>query len=499
MGNHEFDQGYDDLVNRVMAPYDATTNPWVAPTGSTSAPTCKLEPTGCRRSPPTWIKDFGGVAGRLRRRGDRGPAVAGLAAGIAGSGHRHRRRGQRRPPTSSRPTVPTSSSCSSTRVRRPPRCAVGHRPEQPPSARSSTASTPTSTRSSPVTRTWPTTTRSRCPLGDRGTGGHRAVRWSRPASTARTSTSWSSPSTASRRGRRSQASCRMARRRWRSRPPRRFVANYPADPAVTGDRRRRRRQGRRARRGGARQDRRTVQPGQAHQRHHREPRWRVDARQPGRRGPALGDRAPSRRRQIAFMNPGGLRADMVGNRHGWRTRATLTYKQAAIVQPFANTLVNMDLTGAQIKTVLEQQWQPTPAAVRRGRSCGSASRRASPTPTTRPAAEGDRITACGSTASPIDPAHDLLGDGQLVPGLRRRQLPAPSPTAPASRTPARSTCRRWSTTWPSSPTPCGDARCRWTTRSARSGVDFPASAPASYAAGGHGRVRPLVAGDDRSG
>ena len=27
------------------------------------------------------------------------------------------------------------------------------------------------------------------------------------------------------------------------------------------------------------------------------------------------------------------------------------------MQPFANTLVNMDLTGAQIKTVLEQQWQ----------------------------------------------------------------------------------------------------------------------------------------------
>ena len=27
VGNHEFDAGYDDLVNRIMAPYDATTNP----------------------------------------------------------------------------------------------------------------------------------------------------------------------------------------------------------------------------------------------------------------------------------------------------------------------------------------------------------------------------------------------------------------------------------------------------------------------------------------
>ena len=41
---------------------------------------------------------------------------------------------------------------------------------------------------------------------------------------------------------------------------------------------------------------------------------------------------------------------------------TLTYKQAANVQPFANTLVNMKLTGAQIKAALEQQWQPAGAA-----------------------------------------------------------------------------------------------------------------------------------------
>jgi 5'-nucleotidase len=55
--------------------------------------------------------------------------------------------------------------------------------------------------------------------------------------------------------------------------------------------------------------------------------------------------------QIAFMNPGGLRADMTG--------PSVTYKQAAQVQPFANTLINMDLTGAQIETILEQQWQRT--------------------------------------------------------------------------------------------------------------------------------------------
>ncbi|TDN93115.1 bifunctional UDP-sugar hydrolase/5'-nucleotidase [Microbacterium sp. BK668] len=60
--------------------------------------------------------------------------------------------------------------------------------------------------------------------------------------------------------------------------------------------------------------------------------------------------------QIAFMNPGGMRQDMTGTALADGTRE-LTYRQAAVVQPFANTLVNMRLTGAQIKTVLEQQWQ----------------------------------------------------------------------------------------------------------------------------------------------
>ncbi len=59
--------------------------------------------------------------------------------------------------------------------------------------------------------------------------------------------------------------------------------------------------------------------------------------------------------QIAFMNPGGLRADMASAAGEYPS--TLTFRQAANVQPFANTLVNMDLTGAQIESVLEEQWQ----------------------------------------------------------------------------------------------------------------------------------------------
>jgi 5'-nucleotidase len=67
--------------------------------------------------------------------------------------------------------------------------------------------------------------------------------------------------------------------------------------------------------------------------------------------------------QIALMNPGGLRADLsyassgVGDPDG-----NVTYQEAASVQPFANTLVTMKLTGAQLKSVLEEQWQPAAAS-----------------------------------------------------------------------------------------------------------------------------------------
>lgn len=96
--------------------------------------------------------------------------------------------------------------------------------------------------------------------------------------------------------------------------------------------------------------------------------------------------------QIAFMNPGGLRQDMIGNNAGGYP-AVLTYKQAAVVQPFANTLINMDMTGSQIKTVLEQQWQrdaggniPSRPFLRLGTSSGFRYTY----DVTRP--EGDRIT-----------------------------------------------------------------------------------------------------------
>jgi 5'-nucleotidase len=51
---------------------------------------------------------------------------------------------------------------------------------------------------------------------------------------------------------------------------------------------------------------------------------------------------------IAFTNPGGLRADLPAG--------DVTYAQVFAAQPFGNTLVTVTLTGAQLTAVLEQQW-----------------------------------------------------------------------------------------------------------------------------------------------
>ena len=52
--------------------------------------------------------------------------------------------------------------------------------------------------------------------------------------------------------------------------------------------------------------------------------------------------------QFAFMNPGGIRADL--------DAGEVTFGDLFTIQPFANTLVRLDMTGAQIVKVLEQQW-----------------------------------------------------------------------------------------------------------------------------------------------
>lgn len=57
--------------------------------------------------------------------------------------------------------------------------------------------------------------------------------------------------------------------------------------------------------------------------------------------------------QIGFMNNGGIRKDLETSDGGFSTH----FGHAQAVLPFGNTLVVMDLTGAQLRRLLEQQWQ----------------------------------------------------------------------------------------------------------------------------------------------
>lgn len=105
---------------------------------------------------------------------------------------------------------------------------------------------------------------------------------------------------------------------------------------------------------------------------------------------------------IGFMNPGGLRADLLGLDG---TPREVTYRQAANAQPFANTLVTMNLTGAQIKALLEQQWQrdadgniPSRPFLRLGTSDGFVSTFDASKP------EGSRITGMWLNSQPINPS-----------------------------------------------------------------------------------------------
>jgi 5'-nucleotidase len=65
--------------------------------------------------------------------------------------------------------------------------------------------------------------------------------------------------------------------------------------------------------------------------------------------------------KIAFMNPGGIRADLVWAQiSGGEAPGEVTFGELFTVQPFANTLVVKTCTGAQIEQLLEQQWQVLP-------------------------------------------------------------------------------------------------------------------------------------------
>lgn len=104
---------------------------------------------------------------------------------------------------------------------------------------------------------------------------------------------------------------------------------------------------------------------------------------------------------IALMNPGGIRANLTYASSGeGDPDGNVTFREAATVQPFANTLVTLNLTGAQVKSVLEEQWQPDGSSrpfLKLGVSEGL---QYTYDPT---AAAGERITSITLDGTPIDP------------------------------------------------------------------------------------------------
>jgi 5'-nucleotidase len=75
----------------------------------------------------------------------------------------------------------------------------------------------------------------------------------------------------------------------------------------------------------------------------------ADAQLAATADPALGGAV------VAFMNPGGIRADFTYPQSGSEGDGNVTYGEAFTVQPFGNSLVTMTLTGTQIDDLLEQQ------------------------------------------------------------------------------------------------------------------------------------------------
>ncbi|NVO05893.1 MAG: bifunctional metallophosphatase/5'-nucleotidase [Rhodoferax sp.] len=72
---------------------------------------------------------------------------------------------------------------------------------------------------------------------------------------------------------------------------------------------------------------------------------------------------------IAFVNPGSVRADLTYTAPG-----TVTYSMLSTVEPFGNNLTTLSLTGAQIQSLLEEQWNAANRAIKFNTATGGAGR-----------------------------------------------------------------------------------------------------------------------------
>ena len=349
VGNHELDQGYDDLVNRVMAPYDATTNPYGGAQWQYIAANLKMKATGDDAVPATWIKSFGDVeVGFVGAVTEELPSLVspGGIADIDVEG-----------------IVESVNAEAADLVAEGADLVVMLVHEGAPTTNCATMNAPGTT--------WGDIVNNVSPDVDAIVSGHTHLAyncsfpvsaWAGRAVTDRPVVSAGQYGTNLNQlvytvdGTTGVVSAKTQAILPLEDPSN--VALYPADPAVAQI----------AADAKAAADVLGAQPlGQIGGAFNRAKLANGTTENRGGES-TLGNLVAEVQRwatetpesgaaEIAFMNPGGLREDMTGTGTDPYPR-TLTYKQAAVVQPFANTLVNMQLTGAQIKTVLEQQWQP---------------------------------------------------------------------------------------------------------------------------------------------
>ncbi|MBB5866802.1 5'-nucleotidase [Allocatelliglobosispora scoriae] len=106
--------------------------------------------------------------------------------------------------------------------------------------------------------------------------------------------------------------------------------------------------------------------------------------------------------ELAFLNPGGMRADLVYRASGTEGDGVVTFGEAFQVQPFDNILVTMTLTGTQLINVLREQYSGKNEAFPRVLQLSSALRYT----VDLGRAGGDRVLAdtVRVNGQPVDPA-----------------------------------------------------------------------------------------------
>ncbi|WP_449385334.1 ExeM/NucH family extracellular endonuclease [Cellulomonas soli] len=104
--------------------------------------------------------------------------------------------------------------------------------------------------------------------------------------------------------------------------------------------------------------------------------------------------------QIGVVNPGGLRNELF-----YAPDGTITYAEANAVLPFVNNLWTTTLSGAEVKTMLEQQWQTNPDGTIPSRPYLQLGLSDNVTYTFDASrAQGDRITSVTVDGVALDPA-----------------------------------------------------------------------------------------------